>query len=108
MFGFKLCTQLSHPVDSQVPPAEHAFLSQFPWPGTYSLEIEDYNEFGCWWYTHTFEAEADRSLSLRLAWSKNSSRTARATQRNPILKTKNTYIHTYIHTYIQTYIQTIR
>jgi hypothetical protein len=34
----------------------------------------------------TWEAEAGRFLSLRPAWSRVSSRTARATQRNPVLK----------------------
>ena len=42
---------------------------------------------------HTFnpstqEAEAGRFLSLRPAWSRVSSRTARATQRNPVSKTR--------------------
>jgi hypothetical protein len=38
----------------------------------------------------TWEAEAGQFLSLRPAWSTVSSRTARATQRKPISKTKQT------------------
>ena len=52
----------------------------------------------------TLEAEASGFLNLRPAWS-TESRTARATQRNPVLEKKKNpknpkYIHTYIHTYI--------
>jgi hypothetical protein len=36
----------------------------------------------------TSEAEAGEFLSLRPAWSRVSSRTARATQRNPVSKTR--------------------
>jgi hypothetical protein len=38
----------------------------------------------------TWEAEADGFLSSRPAWSRVSSRTARATQRNPVSKNKQT------------------
>jgi hypothetical protein len=44
-----------------------------------------------WWRTHAFnpstwEAEAGRFLSSRPTWSTENSRTARATQRNPVSK----------------------
>jgi hypothetical protein len=37
----------------------------------------------------TWESEAGRFLSSRLAWFRVSSRTARATQRNPVPKKQN-------------------
>jgi hypothetical protein len=64
----------------------------------------------------TQEAEADRYLSWRPAWSIESSRTAKATQKNPVLKKTHLHpkiqtkihghTHTHTHTNTQTHTQT--